>query len=272
MNNTNSSDKDVLIHEIEKNLWETWANFGRGPGCTLHEREDMLWFETPLPFPPYNGMLRFQVRDNVDQAIDQVIEHFARKQVQLVWVLHPSSHPSDLHQRLLDRGLMDVEPIIGMARTLDDLPEPPPLPDDITIREVVDSRDVTALTQFASWRWNVPEEYSQHYMKIIESFRFGQSGSRAHMWQAWRDGQPVAKAGMNLGSSAAGIYAVATKPEARKLGLARALTLAALRHAREQGYNLAVLHSSPMAVNLYSGMGFDTLAEFRLFASGEFHV
>jgi len=145
-------------------------------------------------------------------------------------------------------------------------------PDDITIREVVDSRDVTALTQFASWRWNVPEEYSKHHMKIIESFRFGQSVSRMHMWQAWRDGQPIAKAGMYLGSSAAGIYAVATKPEARKLGLVRALTLAALGYARTRDYNLAVLHSSPMAVSLYSAMGFDTMAEFRLFASGEFHV
>ena len=27
--------KEEVIHQVELNLWETWSNFGRGPGCTL---------------------------------------------------------------------------------------------------------------------------------------------------------------------------------------------------------------------------------------------
>ena len=59
---------------------------------------------------------------------------------------------------------------------------------------------------------------------------------------------------------------------ARRLGLAGILTLIALKKARTLGKNLAVLHSTPMAENLYRSLGFETMAEFRLFASKEVHI
>ncbi len=272
MGKIDTSDRDGLIRELEENLWEAWSIFGRGPGCFLHEEDDLLWFETPIPIVPYNGVLRSQLQANVDQRIDSIIECFARKKAQFMWIVHPSSRPSDLPDRLQSRGLKDVEPVHGMARSLDDLPKLTPLPDDIEIRKVADERDASAFYQFAAWRWNVPDEYKEHYAAIAKGFRFGRSGSKAHMWQAWRAGRPVSKAGMYLGAKSAGIYAVVTRPEARKLGLARTLTLTALDEARSLGYRLAVLHSTPMAKSLYRSMGFDNIAEFGLFVSEEVHA
>ena len=46
-------DKPALITELEANLWEFWSTFGRGPGCTLHDEGDALWFENPIPIMPY---------------------------------------------------------------------------------------------------------------------------------------------------------------------------------------------------------------------------
>ena len=122
------------------------------------------------------------------------------------------------------------------------------------------------------WRWNIPDEYKDHYAAITAEFHLGEPGSRAYMWQAWRAGQPIAKAGMYLGSGSAGIYGVVTRPEARGLGLARSLTLTALYEARSSGCRLAVLHSTPMAENLYKSLGFTTIVEFRLFASEEVRI
>jgi ribosomal protein S18 acetylase RimI-like enzyme len=272
MDKINISDRDDLIRELEENLWEAWSIFGRGPGCSLHKKDDLLWFETPIPIVPYNGVLRSQLCANANQRIGSIVEHFSQRKAQFMWIVHPSSSPFDLRDRLQSRGLQDVEPIPGMARSLDELPKLPLLPDDIEIRKVADERDASAFYQFATWRWNVPEEYKEHYTAIAKVFRIGQSGSKVHMWQAWRAGQPVSKAGLYLGARSAGIYAVVTKPEARKLGLARTLTLTVLHEARSLGYRLAVLHSSPMAESLYRSLGFDTIAEFRLFASEEVHV
>lgn len=272
MDKIDTADRAELIRHIEENLWEMWSNFGRGPKCCLHESDDMLWFETSIPIIPFNGILRFQVHTGVDQSIDAIVQHFGRKKAQFMWVLHPSSRPSDLRERLLNRGLKDVEPIPGMARSLEDLPEIPSLPDGIEVRKVASERDSGAFYQFAAWRWNVPEQYQERYTTIVKCFRFGQPDSDAHMWQAWRAGQPVSKAGLYLTSNSAGIYAVATRPEARSLGLAGILTLTALHEARSLGCRLAVLHSTPMAEGLYRSLGFVTIAEFRLFASEEVHV
>jgi ribosomal protein S18 acetylase RimI-like enzyme len=159
-----------------------------------------------------------------------------------------------------------------MARGLDELPKLPPLPGDVEVRKVAGERDASAFHQFAAWRWHVPDAYREQYAAIVKGYRIGQSGSRLHMWQAWRAGQPVAKAGLYLGAGSAGIYGVVTRPEARRLGLARTLSLTALRYARSRGYRLAVLHSSPMAEGLYRSLGFEPVAEFRLFASEEVHV
>jgi ribosomal protein S18 acetylase RimI-like enzyme len=263
---------DILIQEIERNLWETWSTFGRGPACALHEEKDTLWLETPIPIVPYNGILRFHGQSQVDQRIAAFVEHFSQRKTQFMWIVHPSAQPTDLRDRLRRRGLMDIEPMFGMSMELAELPELPPLPENIEIRKVADETDVRAFYQFAEWRWNVSDEYKDYYAAIAAGFCLGKPGSRAHMWQAWRAGQPIAKAGMYQGSGSAGIYGVVTRPEARGLGLARALTLTALHEARSSGYGLAVLHSTPMAENLYKCIGFASIAEFRLFASEEVHV
>jgi GNAT superfamily N-acetyltransferase len=272
MREFNMSDRAALISEIEQNLWETWSNYGRGPECTLHDEEEVLWFETPIPIIPYNGVLRFRVKDRIDEKINRIVERFHDRGVQFTWLLHPSSFPPDLSDRLQRRALKYIEPIHGMARTLANLPDVPFPPAGFEIRKVTEEKDATAFLQFAAWRWHIPEEYVKLYGAIAAVFQFGKPGSRAHMWQAWHEGHPVAKAGMYLGSGSAGIHGVVTRPEACRRGLARILTLTALHEARSAGYHLAVLHSTPMAENLYQSLGFATTAEFYLFGSQEVRV
>jgi len=272
MNKSNLSQRSTFLRELEENLWQTWSLFGRGPGCSLYEKDNQLWYETPIPIIPFNGVLRFQVKTNSGQAIEEIINHFRERKVQFMWILHPSAEPHDLRERLLKHGMKDVEPIHGMARTLEDLNGVPPLPDNIELRKVETERDASAFYQFAAWRWNVPEQYQTQYGSIARIFRLGEADTNVHMWQAWRDGQPVAKAGMYLGTGSVGIYAVVTRPEARRLGLAKALTLNALWEARSLGYRVAVLHSTPMAERLYRSLGFETIGDFRLFASEEVYI
>jgi ribosomal protein S18 acetylase RimI-like enzyme len=266
------TDKKALIHELEANLWETWSNFGRGRGCSLHDEGDVLWFDTPIPCVPYNGILKFQVQDNVNERIESLVNHFMDQQVTFMWIVHPTSSPSDLPQRLVERGLQEVELMPGMVRSLVDLPEPPSLPEGIELRKVIEDSDASAYYEFVAWRWHVPDGYKEQLRSVVAEFRFGEPGTRTHMWQAWEDGQPVAKAATYLAAGSAGVYAVATRPKARRRGLAGILTLTALHEARKLGKSLAVLHSSPMAESLYRSLGFEAVAPFRLFAPEEVHI
>ena len=259
--------REEIIHQIELNLWETWSNFGRGPGCSLHEEKDVLWFETPIPILPYNTVLRFQVEQNVDERINTLIDCYAKRNVGQLWIVHPSSRPDDLAERLAQRGLQEIEIVPGMARSLENLPDVPPVPPGVEIREAIDAHDLIEVYNLAAWRWGVPDEFRPQLGKIIEEFKPGEPGSNTRFWLAWKDGQPISKVGLYNGSGSGGIYAVATKTEARGLGIASILTHVAMQAAKEMGQKLCVLDSSPPAEKLYLRLGFTTYTEFRLFSS-----
>ena len=258
--------KEEVIHQVELNLWETWANFGRGPGCILHDESDALWFETPIPTMPYNTVLRFQVDQDVDRRIDSLIKSYADRNVTQLWIVHPSSLPTDLPERLVQHRLQEIEIAPCMARTLENLPEAPPLPTGVEIREAIEESDLIELYGLAAWRWGVPEEFRPQLRKMIEKFEIGERGSNTRMWLALKDGIPISKIGLYSGTGSAGIYGVATKPEARGLGIASILMNAAMKAAKGMGHKLAVLDSSPLAEKLYQRLGFITVAPLRLYS------
>lgn len=255
--------REEIVHQIELNLWETWSHFGRGPGCTLHDEKAELWFETPIPTLPYNTVLRFQVEQDVDERIDALVNHYVGRNVAQLWIVHPSSQPGDLGKRLEKRGLQEIEIVPGMARSLDTLPEPPPMPDGVEIREVLDEKELIEFRNFAALRWGVPDEYREHLRDVFEAFKMA---SNTRFWMAWKDGEAISKLALYNGSGSAGIYAVATKTEARGMGLASILTNVGMQAARELGHTLCVLDSSPPAEKLYQRLGFITVAPFRLFS------
>ena len=266
MNRVAGYADEAIVRLVEENLWATWSNFGRAPGCSLHDEGDLLWFETPIPVHPYNTILKFQVEQDVDRRIDELLRHLATRGVPVLWIVHPSGRPLDLVDRLRARDLQEFEICPGMARSLEDLPLAPPVPDGIEIREVRDDADLGVLSEFAAWRWGVPEAYRPHLHDIVTRFQVGRPDSSTRMWMAYKDGVPVSKIALYDGPGSAGIYAVATKPEARGLGIATILMVVAMRAAKEMGHEVVVLDSSPLAEKLYQRLGFVTVTNFRLFA------
>jgi GNAT superfamily N-acetyltransferase len=154
-----------------------------------------------------------------------------------------------------------------MVHQLEGLAEPPPLPADIEVREVISDEDIYEFNELAAWRWAVPEVHRPHLQAMIRYFRPGQPGSHTRFWLAWQAGKPISKIGCYYAPGSAGIYAVATIPEARGQGIASALTLVALSAAKEAGKKMAVLHSSPLAEPLYARLGFETVTAFHLLTS-----
>ena len=113
-----------------------------------------------------------------------------------------------------------------------------------------------------SWRYGMPEEDGAYLAGLYE---LGSAdGDRAVV--ACRDGVALSKAELHIHDGIAGIYGVVTHDTGRRLGLATAVTVAALGHAREAGATTAILHATPVAVGLYERLGFTTVAAFEVWA------
>jgi predicted acetyltransferase len=82
-------------------------------------------------------------------------------------------------------------------------------------------------------------------------------------WVIVRDGYAVAGAWSLIEGTDCGIYTVATIPQWRRRGLARALMRSVLGDAYRHGARTATLQSTPMGEPLYTSLGFEPVGRYE---------
>lgn len=264
---------DEAIAALEGNVWSTWRNWGLGEGCRLIDEPELMRYETPLAHVPYNSVMRFRLDgsghgdgdSDSDEAIDAVIATYQERGVPLVWLVHPTRQPHDLAGRLDARGLVVAEVLSGMVAPLDEIPRSAPAPDGVRVEEIHAGGEDPYL-ELLSWRYDLPPSAIDTLRSVWRSVGIGEPGAAVRCWVAYLDDRPVSKVALHCHGTTAGVYGVATRPEARGMGLGRLITTVALDAARETGSAVAVLHSTPMAIHLYETLGFSRVADFSLHA------
>lgn len=253
------TEEASIVEAIEGNLAAFLLYSGRVPRTKVRIAAEYLSIQTGLADPSMNAVIRASfTSSDLDAQLASVLAPFKASQTPLVWWIFPTTHPDDLGTYLTAQGLTYRGEGPGMAADLLALPSHAPAPVALTIEEVNSEaalRDWIMTADAACGSASAPAVTDPQYL----AFEL-QRGWGAHLpyrrYLARLSGKPVATSALFLGAGVAGIYNVATIPEARSRGIGAAITLAPLHAARAQGYRVGVLESSPLGRHIYSRLGF----------------
>ncbi|HLJ33652.1 MAG TPA: GNAT family N-acetyltransferase [Ktedonobacteraceae bacterium] len=260
----------TLLRAMETNVQEAWVCLGRGLGAEIHNEPELLWFLSGIPFHLANGIVRAHFSpDSEEEILNERLKQLTSYGVPMAWLIGPSTRPSDLGSYLERHGWSPDDEAPGMALDLHRLDEHLSLPPRLIIEHVNDEEMLKTWLRVMVVGSELPEEGLALLLDVVTRCGF-KHDTAVHYYLGMLDGRPVATSLLYTGGGVAGIYNVATVPEARRQGIGSALTLAPLLDARAWGYRIGILQSTAMGLNLYRRLGFKEYCTFyAYFWSGE---
>ena len=255
-----------IAEVVDRHLSDVFALvMSRVPSAAWEDRDGLRTAFTGLPHPlgnvAWNANLGPEV---VESRIDGVIHSLKQRQVPGAWIVGPTSQPSDLGDRLLSRGFILADRMPGMILDLNTL-QAPPVPAGVEILEVRDLETLDRWTHVLSEGYDIPLEIATCFSNLPEGDRFT-SRAPLRVYLALHQGRPVACSMLYSGSDLAGVYCVATVPDARRKGIGAAVTAAPLLDARDQGLSTGLLHATPLGEPVYRRLGFQEVCTISLYA------
>ncbi len=266
------------VEAIELAFVAQWSHFGQGPLGEIHRDGDLTWIEAPVPELPYNAVVRTRLGDDAEARIDEVIGSYRERDVQFMWLVHPTAQPTDVARLLAGRDLRLVEQSTGMSLDLARWrPSDRGNADGVTFEEVTTEPQMAAYEELIARYWELGKSSCDYVFGIN---RWAAGLGHGVRFVAYRDGAPVGKTYLSwtlgddahaLSDDTASIYGVYVTPAARGLGIAATLMDLAIERAAAVGRRRVVLHSSGMAIELYLRMGFAARCPLPVYATTALH-
>jgi GNAT superfamily N-acetyltransferase len=245
----------ALVNAIEANMYAFTPFSHNWPGAEVHAGHDLSWCITDIPFPWCNVAFRAHLEiEEIDAAIEGLIAKGQAKRVPLQWWVGRDTKPANLGEHLIAHGFTHRGDAPGMAIDLLDIREIGLTPSALTITQVNDIGNLKIWCHVTAIGYGFPEGWAQ---VLLDWFtRDIDLRQPLKFYLGWLEGKPVATSLLFLAEGVAGIYFVATIPQARRQGAGFAITLKPLQIAREMGYRVGILQASEMGVSVYRRMGF----------------
>lgn len=256
---------DRLQPAMDRNMAAYWAPYGRGAGAELHEAGGTTWIYTGIATPLFNGVSSANLdEEGVKALVASLKQRIAQRGAPAFWWIGPLSRPENIGALLEQRGLKPAGSAPGMAVDLEAI-------DGARARvpgfemTAVDGPELRALwARIAAAGTGLTATAIAQLEKLeptIDDPRY----ARQRRYLGTLEGKPVASSALLLEAGVAGVYAVATLPEARKRGIGRAMTLAPLLEARALGYRTGILQSSSAGYPIYRKLGFADVCKYALY-------
>jgi GNAT superfamily N-acetyltransferase len=246
----------------EANLIGFYALFRAGAGAIGADTPERAWTVTDVPFPLFNSVTRAVFAEEpsaLDAHVAATLAPFRARNVPMLWHVGPSTRPPGLGAALERAGLHSDGDTPGMAIDLRALPQGRP-PDDLQVTRVEDRAEFFEWAKATQAGFGLPDFAADAIPRFLGGLLNG-DGLRHYLGRA--AGAPVATASCFYAAGVAGIYIVSTRSAYRGRGFGGALTLAAMREARDAGYQVAILQASSLGRPVYERLGFRECCRFR---------
>lgn len=256
----------ALVKAIRGNLYEFFRSLARKlpSGDGLDNSKFTRW-QTPLRHPWFNGLVCKAPFTDADIAfIQESIQYFTERRVGTFtcWLDAPQAD-SGWKSILATHGFGFSNSTPGMAIDLEEvLPRELPATQGVEIRTVDDESALQKWSHIFTLGYGLPPDWEEMIFEVWS--RFGLDFPLRN-YLGYLNGEPVSTSSVFYGRGVAGIYDVATLPQARSRGIGTALTLAPLLDARQAGYRIGILQSSEMGFGVYKKMGFRHLCQIENF-------
>ncbi len=255
--------ENALVAAIRANLCEFYRHLNRSFPETYFENEKFTRWCASIAHPWFNGVLSFRSPEKGAEAfIEETILYFRGKGIgAFTWWMDPSIPSADWQPVLAKYGFNYSDDTPGMAVDLKMLSNSQAV-DGLELRVVADEETLRTWAHIFTTGYGLPVEWEPAVYDL--QARLG-LGFPIRNYLGYLNGEPAATSSIFFGAGVAGIYSVATLPEARGKGIGAAVTFRPLHNAREMGYRIGVLQSSELGYNVYKKLGFRHLCQIEYF-------
>jgi ribosomal protein S18 acetylase RimI-like enzyme len=246
---------------VERNLFE--YAYGSGINGTGVVREDAraMYFCSSLAIPALN--LAYMKAARPDDNDLKTIELFFREQGNpyTIWLPNDKS----VYPALIEHGLNHCTSLQAMVAGLDISRPEEQNPKGYRMQFVSNESDMDAFASAAFYGNEMPSDIWERFSEFIRNMN-PTKHPQNELVVALKGEEPVGSGLMFRGKDDLGIYWISVIPTHRNRGLGSWLTQELLRVGKEEGYQQAVLQSSPIAANVYRRLGFKEVGSFQVYS------
>lgn len=256
--------EEALVIAVRANLCAFFRYLGRSNSASYFENEKFSRWQSTVPHPWFNGVLASTFPTQEDETfIKETTRYFHEQKTSVfTWWLEPHLNSIDWEEILIKHGFGFSDDTPGMAVDLHALNESIQKVDGFEIKVVQDDESMHIWAHVFVLGYGLPESLEP---LVLDSWSKLGFDLPVRNYIGYLNGDPVATTCLFLGGGAAGIYSVATLPEARGKGIGAAIALRPLQEARGMGYCIGTLQSSDMGLNVYKRLGFRHLCQIEHF-------
>lgn len=264
------AEKDEMSNMIEQHLIKHWMYLKQTEGSVYVDEADFKY----IAAPPYNRVLYadWLNRGTKDQEmeINRLLEQYDGEGDPLMWIIGPSTKPSDIDRTLTKMGFEHLQNWTGMAIHLTGHSFKKNDRDDFEFKQVTSAEDLK--------KW--VDVYIDGYQKPAAGKeaifnRFGQiihkKQKEYRLYLGLYKGEPAVVGTLFLDGDIAGLYCIATASDMRRKGLANVYLQNLLSEACKQGATHCILHATEAGKPAYEKLGFRLHCAFQVYLYKDNH-